>query len=220
MDKSEILALLDELEPQRTNVSEALAFIRLVVSNNPLKSAADISKRPDVKQAQAVLLDWVDRAETVVKEVVKDLPKSARNVVFEDSNKTLESFKKDVTITEVRVSEWLADENNATRWSASIVLRMTWYVDWLRRIHEFSNFDAPYKRWVCQMRENSCSYCKAMNGTILSKGRSFASKAKQVGFKRVYGGLYAPGLHPRCLCFLVPATKEEYDAYRAGTLGS
>lgn len=215
MNRAELLALIESLNPDNTQIAGALGFIRLVVENNPNKTAAQIEKRPDVQQALQVIQDWVDQAESVVTEVVNALP-VGQGAAARDLGKTLDTFEFDVDVSDSNLEKWRLGEESREVWTARMLLRMNWFVDWLRGVAGNLLIGSPYKRWVSRLAPNTCKYCAGLHGVVLPMGKSFLAEAKKLGFKRPYGGLYGPPLHPRCQCWLVPVTQAEVDALSEG----
>lgn len=209
LTREELLALIDSLEPS-AEIAQALAFIRIVVKNNPLKTADQIAKRPDVQQALKVIEKWTKAAEEVAVEVMSTLPVPT-SAMARDLGKTLDDMESDVQVNQTNVDTWRLGETSPDSWAARIMLRMSWLVDWLRKTVGNLTLDAPYKRWVSRLADNTCRYCRDLHGVVVPMKKSFAPEAKKIGFTRTYGGLYSPPLHPRCQCFLAPVFQVEYD---------
>jgi hypothetical protein len=200
-ERNELFLLIESLKPEGRQIPEALLFLRLVVANNPKKTDAEIVQRPDVNQAFEALERWIIDAVKTIKVVNSILP-VADNLITKSAEETLETFAED--FHRDRIADWRNDQEKMSQWIARILLRMNWFVDWLRSQVEFLTTNAPYKRWVSRLASNTCKYCRALHGTILPIEKSFAPAARKAGFKRIYGGLYAPPLHPRCQCRLEP----------------
>lgn len=212
MDPQELLALVDSLEPEGQSLPDALALLRLVVINNPEKTATELRERSDVRDAIAAVELWLADASAAVIVVAGALPVAAGRAMRRDTALTLTKFREDITFNDARIGEWREDPTPHEVWGSRIVLRIQWFLDWLRRQVEWMGLRASYKRWVSQLAPNTCSYCRALHGVVLPVGRSFAAEARKVGWTRIYGGLFGPPLHPSCQCWLEAFTQEEYDA--------
>lgn len=212
MERNDILSSLDDLNPEEKQISQALAFLRLVVENNPKKTAEQIRVRPDVQQALEIINRWISDVGELVDEVIKIVPKQAVKDITKSVDKTLSSFEAEISISDQRLGEWRDGSESSEAWAAKIILRMSWLIDWIRAQVEGLTLGAPYKRWNCRMSPNSCVYCRGLNGVVLPAGKSFKTEAKKLGFTRIYGGLFGPKLHPRCMCYLTPVSQEEFDS--------
>lgn len=201
MEKQEILSRISQLNPSNFPISQALAFLRIVVENNPTKPASDIAKRTDVKSAQKVINDWVDEVQKLMDEAFSLLPRVAARALVASIYPTLQGFKDEVNLTESRIGTWKLDQTKEIS-IAKIILRMNWTLEWLSAQLELSDKKGKWKTWNCRMAPNSCTWCKGLNGTTIRNYASFKATAKKLGWKRPYGGLFAPPLHPSCKCYL------------------
>lgn len=213
MTREELLALIDTLEPENTQILQALLFLRLVVENNPMKTPEQIEKRPDVQQALKVIQDWVDATEAAIVQIIPVLP-AGKGPISTDLGKTLDTLEDEFKVNETNIDQWRQSEVLKEQWGASILLRMTWLVDWLRKTVENLTLGGPYKRWVSRLAENTCKFCRGLHGTVVPSGVSFLPAAKKLGYKHAYGGLFSPPLHPRCRCYLLAMSEAEYEAWR------
>jgi hypothetical protein len=210
----DFLGRLDALQPDNTDVSEALAFIRLVVKNNPGRPAQEIMARDDVREAMAVVDDWLDDTRALV----QSLP-NPPGTATAATNQTLTGLERDTRVTDARLAQWADSPEPADQWAAKVVLRMQWLLDWIEKLAGWLALGAPYKRWVSRLDPTTCKYCRGLHGAVLPATASFALEASLLGYTRVYGGLYAPPLHPRCRCWLEPVSQAEYEALSADTSG-
>jgi hypothetical protein len=217
--KTEIQSRLNLLQPERTRISAVLAFIRLVVLNNPTKSTADINKRSDVKQALAEVNDWGQEVSVVAKDIVNLLPSSKMaKPIFDAVTTTVDKLKQDTRITEQNRDEWEKSTQDRESWGARILLRMSWLLSWLGSQLNNLTIEYPYKIWRSRLAPNSCRFCRGLNGGILPINQSFRAEARRLGVKRIYGGLFAPPLHPYCQCTLLGISEEQYEAIKQGLL--
>lgn len=175
-----------------TEVREALAFLALVVRNNPSTNIVIIMARTDVTEALDVVFQWLNRA----RQIVNTLPE----VVEEDRQAalgTIEGLERSMEDDEA----WAYDIT-----SRMFFFRCVWFLEWLMILTRFlellANSNYATKTWVSRLAPNTCSYCRLMHGTTLPIGSSFAPQARAIGWTRVYGSLMTPPLHPRCLCVL------------------
>jgi hypothetical protein len=210
VDPDQLLAQIDALHPGDHDVAAALAFIRLVVANNPNKSAAEIVARIDVQHALAVIDGWLSDSRLAVTALVGEIP-AAAEIVRPAAADTLDRIEFDTRV-ENRIGQWRADAEEPETWAAKIVLRMQWFRDWLAKQAAWATLGAPYKRWVSRLDPKTCVYCRGLHGVVMPVGASFAIEAGRIGYRRIYGGLFAPPLHPRCRCRLEPVSQTEYDA--------
>jgi hypothetical protein len=210
--REELLALIDSLNPEAQEIAAALGFIRLVVKNNPMKTAEQIRRRSDVQQALRVIEDWVKSTEEATVQALLSLP-VAKSKIAQDVGKTLDQFEAETDITDENLDTWRVGEQTDEAWTASMLLRMTWLVEWLRKLVEGLTLTTPYKVWRSRLADNTCKWCRALHGTVLPAGKSFAPTLLALGYpkKYLYGGLYAPGLHPRCACWLEGVSQTEYQ---------
>lgn len=214
MTHEELITLIDSIETDTKEVAEALAFIRLVVKNNPKKTPAQIMQRPDIQEALGVIDGWLRKAREAVEAVAAELPAEAVEIATGAATETLDKLETDTRI-EDRIGEWQASDEPPESWAAKIVLRMQWFIDWLRSMVEWIALGAPYKRWVSRLDEKTCKFCRGLHGAVLPVGASFAIEAAKVGFTRIYGGLFAPPLHPNCRCTLRPVSQARYNQLTA-----
>lgn len=212
MTREELLDQAQSLEPT-PEITQALAFLMLVTRNNPDKTAAQITRRTDVQEALAVIEAWVSKANAAVDALTQSLPPQVAVTISREARRTVRGIRDDAQVTTARAGEWHAlSDQEATNWSARIVLRMQWFMEWLRGQIESLLLSAPYKKWMSRLAPNTCRYCRALHGVVLPAGASFAVEAVKAGFLRVYGGLYAPPLHPHCQCWVVGVSQAEFDS--------
>lgn len=208
MTPDEIFDLIEDLHPDKNkDITEALAFIRLVVKNNPKKTAAQIYARSDVKEALGVLEDWSKKALEASKQVVVEVPKKVATEVVDQATETVTGIVEDVRPTETTVEKWREDD--PTAWAAQIILRMAWFVEWLLGQANTFLLTGKYKRWVSRLAPNTCKFCRALHGTVVPIYASFAPAAIAAGYpkKYIYAGLFSPPLHPRCQCTCVSVNR-------------
>lgn len=197
---------LAALDPRGENsaVSIALAFLRLVVRNNPNAKIMDMLARPDVKSAHQVISDWLSRARAASTSILTDAPSVpdwALEGVKTEAQGTLAKLRRDTRISRANIAKWRDDD--PTAWAAQIVLRMNWFREWLQTHQDQQPpAGAQYKTWVSRLAENTCKYCARLHGTTIPITDSFAPYAQGVGFPKVYGGLFGPPMHPNCQCGL------------------
>jgi hypothetical protein len=210
MTTAELLALIDSLDTSNhPYLTGALSFLRSVVATNPMKSAAQLQERPDVQQALQIIAKWVADAKTSTAGLVTLSPVGAAQVIEAATRPTIDAVVHDTSLVD-RQEEWLASDDH-TSWAAKIILRMQWLKDWLHKQAGWVALDAPYKRWVSRLDASTCTFCRGLHGTVLPVSSSFMSTATALGFKRPYGGLFAPPLHPRCRCELEAVSQAEHD---------
>lgn len=208
MTHDEVLALIDALDPENDrDLTAAIEHIRLVVGNNTKTAIATLNARPDIQEALGIIDAWVERASTALDESSRLIPGAAD--VVRQGEETLDGFISDTDPE--RRDTWKDQSEDPQSWAAKIILRMSWFRDWLRRQVESSNLATPYKRWVSRLDPKTCRYCRALHDTVIPVGESFVAAATAAGFRRIYGGLFAPPLHPRCRCRLVGVNQAEYD---------
>lgn len=173
-------------------VRDAIAFLNIVVSNNPSKSLDEISERTDVKEAVGVIFDWLGNVTALTDSFPIEMAKDRKAVA-----KTIATMRG-----EVRGKVW-ADPKK----SNLLFVRMVWMMDWIIMVWEFLKaFQAKryqYKTWISRLSETTCKYCRAMHGITIPIGNSFIVHAKKAGWKRAYGELLTPNLHVNCRCTLV-----------------
>lgn len=208
MTAADLLVAIDHLDPTQHDITGVLGFLRLIVANNPNKSVADLRTRPDLVEAESVITDWIADARKINTALGALVPAGEKSIT-KSVDKTLDGFARDTALD--RIDDWRNDDTPVSTWAAKIVLRMTWQRDWLRSQAEWVALGAPYKRWVSRLDERTCKYCRGLHGTVVPTNRSFARPARLLGYKRIYGGLFAPPLHPRCRCRLEPVTSLPAD---------
>lgn len=203
---------IDALDPGSSNdVKLALTFLRLVVRNNPGKSAADLSTRPDVQSALAVLDSWFNTAENLISPAILQSPITPATVVghaaadsLADMLRTTDKLRQETAFTDANIDYWKSQEpQEETSWVAKVLLRMGWFARFLAAI---LGLDVPsgatHKTWLSRLAPNTCSYCRRLHGVTIPLDDSFAPYAVAAGFAKPYGGLYGPPLHPSCRCTL------------------
>jgi hypothetical protein len=208
----EALKAAEGIKPP-AQLSQALGFVRLVFENNPAKSQADILKRPDVQQALAVIVEWVEKTKETVGHLADEAPEHlAEHVakVIEQSNTTLDKYVAETKPSQLQKKQVGLSPKEYDAWAAQFALRVNWFSEFIRAAVEAFRLSAPFKRWVSKLTDVTCKYCKALHGTVVPVGASFAPAAVAAGYpaKWVYAGLYGPRLHPHCQCTLQGVQKK------------
>lgn len=195
---------IEQLDPRNdTSLKSALAFLRLVMRNNPDRPIEEIFGRPDTQSALTVVNNWISEAERTAVVVIAEspvIPAQAIADVSAEVEDTIAKLRRDTDVTEENRDSWREDTKDLP-WIARIILRMWWLIQWLLGLVGVP-LGALTKTWISRLAENTCRFCRALHGTTIPVGDSFAAYARRAGVKRVYGGLYAPPLHPRCQCRL------------------
>ena len=184
---------LDQLQGElTTDVAAALAFLNLIVQNNPDAEQSELEQRPDVREAQSTVLLWL----AAILILTQDFPEwlSEERVAVEDTVARMRD--------EILKGVWMV-----VKLTNLILVRFQFLVDWLRGpialIEAFESKQYTKKTWISQLTWSTCTYCRRLHGTTIPITASFAPYARAVGWTRVYGDLRSPGLHPRCRCTLI-----------------
>ena len=207
------LADIEKLDPGNSpDVNVALTFLRLVVRNNPNKTAAELMSRPDVQSALSVVDTWFDTAAKLVSPAILQSPlvpdgntaTQAAGAALADLHKTLAKMRSETRFTDSNVSYWKTQEPHAEQsWTAKLLLRMGWFTRFLAALLGLTTpRGAVSKTWVSRLAPNTCSYCRRLHGVTIPVSESFAGYAVAAGWAKPYGGLYGPPLHPSCQCWL------------------
>jgi hypothetical protein len=196
---------LDLKDPD--DIARALAFLRQVVINNPGRPVDEIATRSDVTSAAAAVNGWLTRARAAGQNVADNVLASAQDEIRVSVRQTLGQLAHETNLSAVNAATWQSQGADAiTPETAKVVLRMTYLKDFLAHTTRQMLRDLPYRRWVARKDKVCCSYCKALDGTVVTADESFAQAAARAGFLKIYGGLYGPPLHPNCRCRIQAVT--------------
>lgn len=184
------------VETLQEDVTDALAFLNLVVENNPGRDLTELEARPDVQEALGTILDWLDEVQDFVEET---LPQPRMEADIEAVQQTLDRATTDVVDRQF----WATPHQ-----TRQLRLRLEWLMDWLLLPLQLiavllSNNPPTRKTWMSRLDPTTCRYCRALHGITIGVNDSFEPYARAAGWARVYGSLLTPPLHPRCRCQIV-----------------
>lgn len=214
MTPEELEKLIEGLKPS-DRLYKAVSFLMLVSKNNPHKTAAELSMRPDVQQAKEVIDTWTDNivdavelAETTTSVPITIVTETEIEVPVKDA---VDKFKED-TDMDKNHDEWSElDNDRREKKVASLVSRSSWIFEWVDKLIKWLlGPEKKWKRWHSRRLPNSCRVCVAMHGVTIPIEASFAPYLLERGGKP-YGGTFTAHAHPRCRCSLRYLSDEELD---------
>jgi hypothetical protein len=186
---------------------EAVAFISLVMRNNPHKPIEAILARSDVQSA----LTWpfnnaADKSKAIIENAFAGLDSPFKDSVKNDLDGMAAEAPVKIT-SEMKDPERQTLAQRLLAWLQKLERRAAMAVDvgTTRAITELNALQAHsgFKMWVAQIEElNTCSHCRGLHGMVIPWDQEFPYNTGQRNLG-VYGDLQGPPRHPNCRCHLV-----------------
>lgn len=185
------MATVNELKAALTDVEAALSFLNTVAGNNIDATVDELQQRSDVLEAESVVMDWLAAAALIL-------------IMWDEGGDDYRALLDTIDRLEIAFvgGLWLS-----VAASKFFLLRLTYMMKWLEGLDnllEVISYNRYTKKtWISHLATNTCTFCRKLHGTTIDIDDSFAQYATIIGWKRVYGSLRTPPLHPNCQCRLV-----------------
>lgn len=212
---------------------ESLAFLNLILKNNPLKSPQQILARPDVQEALREPYETAaEKSEELLRKAWAESEADSVQMLKGEFKLWKEGWKghaADLGLLDSLVSDLHKNaQAMRTRYRTALISPQKDLKASLSGIAKDASRRAGYslsvavwgaatsvrdsayaraglnKMWVSRMDEKTCTHCVRLHGKVVGPGEEFPKDTPGAAFLKVYGGkLLGPPRHPNCRCVIV-----------------